>query len=70
VSLAGYWKSGVWTVLSSLIVGKDAAVNSIAVSGEDVYAGGTTWKNDTWVELTPPNTDASASVSSLVVAVE
>ena len=66
-STTGYWSNGAWTPLSG-------NVTSIAVSGNDVYVGGSNtsgspgyWKNGAWNGLTPPSGAKGAWVSSLVV---
>jgi hypothetical protein len=59
--------------------GSYAAVNSLVVSGSDVYAGGYSanasstsvagyWKNGTWVGLTNPYGSYDAAVNSLAIS--
>ena len=73
---AGYWLNGTWVGLTSPYGGE---VNSVALSGSDVYAGGWStnnigvevagyWLNGTWVGLTNPYGAAyNAQVNSLVI---
>jgi hypothetical protein len=77
-SVAGYWKNGAWVSLTLLVLGELAGVNSLVMSGSDLYAGGYRydqahrefmpgyWKNGTWVAL--PTLDHNAEVLSIAVA--
>ena len=75
----GYWKNGKWIKLKSLNARGDSIVNSLAVSGSDVYAGGYNtndtrvnvpgyWKNGTLINLTPLDATKHSIVYSLAVS--
>jgi hypothetical protein len=77
-SVAGYWKDGAWVELTNPYGSQyGAGVNSLVVSGSEVWAGGYSassgtavagyWKDGAWVGLTSPSAGAYVSVRSLVV---
>ena len=70
------WKNGTWTGLPPLSLTGTSAVNSLVVSGSDVYAAGFStnalsvgvagyWKDGAWTGLTPLN--GASDVNSVVV---
>lgn len=64
----GYWKNGVWKDFS-----EEGVVTSVALLGDDIYAGGMIvrdasinpgyWKNESWIELS----SQMGSVNSMIV---
>jgi hypothetical protein len=71
-NLPGYWKNSNWVSLPPPIYGASWAVNTLALSGNDIYAAGNYdlpgyWLNGSWVTLTLPVGATSGSVNTIAV---